>query len=161
MIRPWTRSAALTSLAALALACRPAADRQGADAATILTARTLGLAYLEENRLEDAAAEFTKLIRLAPDEPSGYANLGVVYLRLDRSQEAAREIDRAVALAPEDPDIRLLQSTAQRLTGRPDEARRTLEAALQTTPTHLKTLYALAEADTGARRREYLARLVE
>jgi len=63
-------------------------ERSAADAGTILTARTLGLAYLEENRLEDAQAEFTKLIRLAPDEPSGHANLGLVYLRLGRYQDA-------------------------------------------------------------------------
>jgi len=135
-------------------------ERSAADAGTILTARTLGLAYLEENRLEDAQAEFTKLIRLAPDEPSGHANLGLVYLRLGRYQDAAREIDRAGALAPDDPDIGLLQATVLRLTGRPGDARQMLEAALKAAPTHLKTLYALAEADSS-RRREYLARLVE
>ncbi len=163
MLRPWRRSigtAALASFAALALGCK-GRDRSAADAGTILTARTLGLAYLEENRFADAEAEFATLIRLAPDEPSGHANLGVVYLRLGRYQDAARAIDRAVALAPDDPDIRLLQATALRLTGRSSEARRTLEAALQTTPAHVKTLFALAEADSSPRRREYLARLVE
>ncbi len=118
-----------------------------ADAGTILTARTLGLAYLDENRLDEAEAEFTKLIRLAPDEPSGYANLGVVYLRLGRHQDATRSIERAVALAPDDPDIRLLLATAQRLSGRTDEAHRTLEASLKTSPRHLKTLYALQSWD--------------
>src|SRR6266511_2546082 len=114
-----------------------------ADAGAILTARTLGLAYVEDNRLEEASNEFVKLIRLAPEEPSGYANLGLVYLRLGRYAAAQREIDRAVKLAPDDPDIRLLQATAQRLGGDSNAARRTLEASLQQSPQHLKTLYAL------------------
>ncbi|HEX9705621.1 MAG TPA: FG-GAP-like repeat-containing protein [Gemmatimonadales bacterium] len=151
-----------------ALGCGEARDRSAGDAGTILTARTLGLAYLEENRLEDARAEFAKLIQLAPKEPSGHANLGVVYLRLGRYQDAARAIERAVALAPEDPDIRLLQATVLRLTDRPDEARGTLEEVLETAPANLKALYTLAdlagetpEPDARARRRQYLARLVE
>ena len=130
-IRPWTGPI----LALLVIGCGKQ-ERSAADAGTILTARTLGLAYLEENRLEDAQAEFTKLIRLAPDEPSGHANLGLVYLRLGRYQDAAREIDRAGALAPDDPDIGLLQATVLRLTGRPGDARRTLEAVLKAAPTH-------------------------
>jgi Flp pilus assembly protein TadD len=157
MLRPWTGSI----LVLLVIGCGKR-DRSAppADAGTILTARTLGLAYVEENRLEEAEEQFVKLIRLAPEEPSGHANLGLVYLRLGRYADAGRAIDRAVGLAPEDPDIRLLQATVLRLTGRPGDARRTLEAVLKTTPTHLKTLYALAEADS-TRRREYLARLVE
>ncbi len=141
MIRPWTRSI----LAVLVIGC--GTQDRGADAGTILTARTLGLAYLDENRLDEAEAEFKQLIRLAPDEPSGHANLSVVYLRLGRYQDATREIDRAVGLAPDDPDIRLLQATAQRLSGRTDEAQRTLEASLKTSPRHLKTLYALHSWD--------------
>ena len=42
-----------------------------------ITMRTLGLAYLEENKLEEAEAEFVKLTDLAPDEALGFANLGI------------------------------------------------------------------------------------
>src|SRR5439155_23963686 len=126
----------------LLLACRKQ-EQNPADAGAILTARTLGLAYIEENRLEEASNEFVKLIRLAPEEPSGYANLGLVYLRLGRYADAQRQIDRAVKLAPDDPDIRLLQATDQSLSGNTHDARRTLEASLQKSPRHLKTLYAL------------------
>ena len=126
----------------LLLGCRKQ-QQNPADAGAILTARTLGLAYIEENRLEEASNEFVKLIRLAPEEPSGYANLGLVYLRLGRYADAQRQIDRAVKLAPDDPDIRLLQATDQSLSGNTHDARRTLEASLQKSPRHLKTLYAL------------------
>ena len=140
MARPSIRAiGALAPLVALMLGCGKR-ERSPADVGTILTARTLGLAYLDENRLDEAEAEFKKLIRLAPDEPSGHANLGIVYLRLGRYQDATREIDRAVGLAPDDPDIRLLQATVQRLSGRTDAARRTVAASLQTSPRLLKTL---------------------
>src|ERR671924_1513434 len=94
---------------ALAIGCHKGREQNPANAGAILTARTLGLAYLEDNRLEEARAAFTKLIALAPDEPSGYANLGLVDLRMGRYQDAAREIKQALDLAPDDPDIRLLQ----------------------------------------------------
>src|SRR5580765_5732224 len=92
-------------------------EQSAADPGAILTARTLGLAYVEENRLPEAEEQFLKLIRLVPDEPSGHANLGLVYLRMGRYDDAQRRIDRAVALAADDPDIRLLQATALRLRG--------------------------------------------
>ncbi len=152
--------AAVAALAAFALGCHRGREQNPADAGSILTARTLGLAYLEDNRLDDAEAEFKKLIQLAPDEPSGHANLGLVDLRMGRYQDAAREINRAVELAPDDPDVRLLQATFFRLTGRPEDARRVLESASHTSPNHLKTLYALAELDS-TRRREYLGRVVD
>ncbi len=144
MVRPSHRSIGALLLLA-SLSCRPA--QTPADAGTILTARTLGLAYLDDNRLDEAEAEFKKLIQLAPGEPSGHANLGVVHMRLGRYPDALRSIDRAVRLAPDDPDIRLLQATAQRLSGDTNAARRTLEASLATAPKHLKTLYALQAWD--------------
>src|SRR5437763_9410422 len=160
MTRPLCAIPIFATLAALAFGCHRGREQNSADAGAILTARTLGLAYLEDNRLEDAEAEFTKLIQLAPDEPSGHANLGLVDLRMGRHQDATREINRAVELAPDDPDVRLLQATLFRLTGRPQDAHRVLESATHTSPNHLKTLYALAELDS-ARRREYLGRVVD
>jgi len=136
-------------------------EQTPADPGAILTARTLGLAYVEENRLPEAEEQFLKLIRLVPNEPSGHANLGLVHLRMGRYDDAQREIDRAVKLAPppDDPDIRLLQATALRLRGHSQDARHTLETSLQSSPAHLKTLYALAELDSANRER-YLQRVV-
>src|SRR2546421_74847 len=133
---------ALLPLAALMLGCK-GREQSPADAGAILTARTLGLAYLEENRLPEAEQEFAKLIRLAPDEPSGHANLGLVYLRLGRYPDADREVARAVKLAPDDPDIRLLQATVWRLSGRAADANPALEATLKANPKHLASLVEL------------------
>ena len=43
----------------------------------LMTIRTLGLAYLEEFKLEEAEEQFLRFIELAPKEKLGYANLGL------------------------------------------------------------------------------------
>jgi hypothetical protein len=141
--------------------------RPPASTREILTTRTLGLAYLEENRLEEAATEFRRLTALAPDEPLGFANLGLVSLRQANYEDAERSIRRALDLEPSDPDIRLLLAKVLELTERVADARRVLEGTLSQTPEHLKSLYALAQLSAGspdpeerARRERYLDRLV-
>ena len=49
-----------------------------------MTIKTLGLAYLEEFKLDEAEKEFLKFIDLAPKEKMGYANLGLTYLRMGK-----------------------------------------------------------------------------
>jgi cytochrome c-type biogenesis protein CcmH/NrfG len=141
--------------------------RPPASAGEILTTRTLGLAYLEENRLDEAATAFGQLTELAPDEPLGFANLGLVRLRQGDYAEAERSIRRALELDPADPDVHLLLAKVLELTDRGDEARRVLEGTLAEAPGHVKSLFALAQLSAQAtdpqdvaRRVEYLDRLV-
>lgn len=136
-------------------------------AADIITARTVGLAYLEENQLPEAEAEFLKLIDLAPDEYPGYANLGLVYLRMNRYQEAEERLDEALRLQPDDPDVQLLMSELYKATGRIDDAIGILERALTRSPGRAKILYALAQLyarrgdeEGSAKSEGYLALLV-
>ena len=160
-------AAAFVLEAVVVLAFHGCEHRPRASAQELLTTRTLGLAYLEENRLDEAAAEFQRLTEMAPDEPLGFANLGLVYLRQGDYEAAERSIRRALDLEPSDPDIRLLLAKVLELSDRPDEARQVLEGTLADTAAHLKSLYALAQlaADSPdstqrARRAEYLERLV-
>ena len=134
----------------------------------MISARTLGLAYLEENKLSEAEAEFLKLTQLAPKEALGYANLGLVYMRRDDFAKAEQQIKQAVKLDPADPEIRLIAAKIYELTNREDEAIRELENSLKNAPDHVKTLYNLAELylkrdHDEARRRgeEYLNKVVE
>ena len=155
-------------LVGLALLALSGCDRRPAVATgEILTTRTLGLAYLEENRLTEAETAFRRLTELAPDEPLGFANLGLVYLRQGSYEEAEGSIRRALDLDPSDPDVRLLLAKVLELTDRVADARPLLEGTLSNTPAHLKSLYALAQLPTDAdgpgaraRRAEYLDRLV-
>ncbi|MDZ7362797.1 MAG: FG-GAP-like repeat-containing protein [candidate division KSB1 bacterium] len=134
----------------------------------MISARTLGLAYLEENKLSEAEAEFLKLIQLAPKEALGYANLGLVYMRRDDFAKAEQQIKEAIKLDPDDPEIRLIAAKIYELTNREDEAIRELENSLKKSPDHVKSLHNLAELclkrdDDAARRRgeECLNKAVE
>ncbi|MCH7473602.1 MAG: VCBS repeat-containing protein [Gemmatimonadetes bacterium] len=159
-----SRVVRVVTLAFAVAACGEVDERTVTD---MLTTRTLGLAYLEENRLEEAEAEFFKLIELAPEEPLGYANLGLVYLRMGRYGDAEERINQALALEPGDPDDLLMLATVYNLTDRVSERRRALETALEFDPEHVRVLYNLAEVyaesdqpDSGIEE-EYRRRLVD
>ncbi|NJN24652.1 MAG: tetratricopeptide repeat protein [Cyclobacteriaceae bacterium] len=131
-----------------------------------ITIRTLGLAYLEENKLEEAETEFLKLTKLAPDEALGFANLGLVYLRMDNYTEAIKQLDKAVEIDPKDANIRLIRSKAFELNNETDKAISELEETLEFAPEEAKALYQLADLyqkkpEAGDKRLEYLARVVE
>jgi tetratricopeptide (TPR) repeat protein len=112
----------------------------------ILSHRTLGLAYLEDNNLEEAEAEFKKLVELAPNEALGYANLGIVYMRMGKYEEAEAQLIRAVEIKPDDPDIRLNLAKVYDLTNMEDASRRELEKTIEIDPEHVQSLYSLAES---------------
>ena len=157
----------LFAVSLLVAGCRREQRDPAQIATEIVTARTVGLAYLEENRLEEAEAEFAKLVDLAPNEAMGYANLGLVYLRMGRYPKAEEQLNDALSLTPDDADVLLLLAKVHELSSRPAEAIRVLEQSLVTTPDHIKSLYAVAElhrrtdadgADTL--REQYLTSLV-
>jgi tetratricopeptide (TPR) repeat protein len=110
-----------------------------------LTARTMGLAYLEENNLEEAENEFRKLIELAPREALGYANLGLVYLRMGRYNEAEEQLLHAIELNPDDLDIRLNLARVYEYLGQSEKFIRELEKSIRIDSTHIQILYAAAE----------------
>ncbi len=112
----------------------------------ILRSRTLGLAYLEENRLEEAEIEFKKLIQLAPDDALGYANLGIVYMRMGKYQEAEEQLKKAIDINPDDPDIRFNLAKVYDLANDEEASRKELEKSIEITPDHVQTLYGLAES---------------
>lgn len=107
----------------------------------IVTARTVGLAYLEENFLDEAETEFLKLIELAPKESMGYGNLGLVYLRMGKYPQAEEQVQKALSIKPHDPIIRLILSEIYDLTQREEDALEVLKKSLEQNPEHVKTLY--------------------
>ena len=161
-------TAATALLGGLVLLALPGCERRPpAPTGEILTTRTLGLAFLEENHLDEAEAQFRRLTELAPDEPLGFADLGLVYLRQAQYAKADGSIRHALRLAPTDPDVRLMLAKVLELSDSVPAARRVLEGTLKHTPTHVKSLYALAQLsansrnrEAGARRVQYLDRLV-
>ncbi|RMD89666.1 MAG: tetratricopeptide repeat protein, partial [Calditrichaeota bacterium] len=111
----------------------------------IVRHRTLGLAYLEEDKLKEAENEFKSLIKLAPGEAMAYANLGLTYMRMAKYDEAEQQVKKALKLEPGNPDIRLILAEIYDLTNRPEQAIKILEETLSSTPDHIKSLYKLAQ----------------
>lgn len=153
----------------LLAACRGAAPPPGADQArsdSALTARTWGLAYLQQQQFPRAEAEFQKVVTLAPDQALGYADLGLVYLREGRTREAEAQLQRAAALDSADSDVGLMLAEVYRLTGRESDARREIDRVLRRDSTDIRALYALAQVaarsadSTERQRREGLLRRV-
>jgi tetratricopeptide (TPR) repeat protein len=127
------------------MGCEKKPDLDPETAKQMIIHRNLGLAYLEENKLREAAAEFQALIGIAPREALGYANLGLAYLRMHELETAEKWLQEALRREPEHPDISLLLAKVYELTERESQAVRILESALQKHPHHVRTLYQLAK----------------
>ena len=114
-------------------------------AVELMTAQAMGLAYLEEFKLEEAEKEFLKFIELSPKEKLGYANLGLVYLRMGKYPEAEKQLGEAIKIDSKDPDIRLLLATVYQVNDQREKAISELNEALKFAPNHIKILYDLSE----------------
>lgn len=132
------------------------------------TARTLGLAYLEENKLAEAEEQFKLLTELAPNEAIGYANLGLVYLRKGEYKRAEEQLNKAIELNPDDADIRLNLANVYKMSNDAEKSIEVLEKNIELNPEHVQTLYSLAEKFEGSSEMNsmnqwetYLAKVVE
>src|SRR5215831_11683754 len=136
----------LVLLAGVVLAgCRNHQPAQGPPSEAVITARTLGLAYLRDGQLAQAESAFQKVIAMAPGQALGYANLGLVYLRQGRYTDAEREIKKAAGLDTASDDIALMLATVYRLTSRPGDARHEVDRVLRRSPTDARALYAVVQ----------------
>jgi len=125
--------------------CKQFKKKTPASPAELNTTKTLGLAYLEENQIEDAEAQFLKLVDLDPEEVLGYANLGLVYLRMGKYKEAEEWLIEAIEMDPNDPDIRLILAKVYEMANESDRAINELEKGIGFSPGHVKSLYSLTE----------------
>ena len=149
-------------------ACKNTAEKSKQKSTDLITIKTLGLAYLEEFKLEEAEKEFIKFIHLAPGEKLGYANLGLTYLRMGNYPEAEKQLLKAVKIDPEDADIRLILATVYQMNNERDRSISELKEALKNSPGHIKTLYDISEIYSAAsdeeskeQREYYTQKLVE
>jgi len=136
--------------------CNQNKSKNQATPEEIISAKTFGLAYLEDNQLENAETEFLKLIDFDPNGVSGYANLGLVYLRMSKYQEAEDWVKKAIEIDPKDPDVRLILAKVYELSNNSEKAIAELEEAIRFTPGHVKSLYSLTELYSSSRDKESL-----
>lgn len=152
----------------LLIGCKSREEKDAQKAKDLISARTLGLAYLEEFKLEEAEQEFLRFIDLAPKEKLGYANLGLTYLRMGKYPEAEKQLLKGIGIDPKDADIRLILSTVYKMQDNIPGAVSQLKEALKSTPGHIKVLYEITEIFAGesdsesqALRETYLRQLVD
>jgi len=82
------------------------------------------------------------LVKIADEEPLGYANLGLTYMRMSGQLLQSEEwLEKALLLAPDDPDIMFLLAKVYELTGRQPKAKTALDKILDRYPNHIRTLY--------------------
>ena len=148
--------------------CKQQKGTDAERAEEMISAKTLGLAYLEENKLEEAEAEFLKIIDLDENEVMGYANLGIVYLRMGKFEQAEEWLFKAIKMRPEDPDVRLILAKVYEMGGNPEKAVEELEKIMEFSPGHVKSLYNLTELyasmqgeEALGKRKQYTTELVE
>ena len=135
--------------ASLALSAIIGCKSERASPEDLLRARSLGLGYLERNRLPEAEQQFKLIVAGAPKDPFGYANLGLTYLQAGRLAEAEQQVRRARDLDPASADVGRMLAKVYALTNRRTEARTTLEQFARTQPRDAKVLYALAKLDSA------------
>jgi len=150
------------------ISCKDSPEKEKQKAVDLATTKSLGLAFLEEFKLDEAEKSFLKFIKLAPNEKLGYANLGLTYLRMGKFTEAEKQLDKAIKIDQKDPDIRLILATVYQMSDKRDKAIIQLKEALSSDPGHLRCLYALTELfsggnDTASLREheKYMMQLVE
>lgn len=135
-----------------------------ADAGSAISARTMGLVYLQTDLLDSAEIQFRKVIAIAPREPVGYADLGLTYLRAGRLQEAESQALRAQSLDTASAETGLLLARIYMSQGRTADARAllaTLAARVDAAPAALYALAQMDSATTGATPRvELLQRIL-
>lgn len=151
-----------TVLAGLLASCGPSAEEKKEISKDVFINTILGLGYLEDNDLEVAEIAFLRVIELAPDESTGYANLGLVYLRMGRGEDAEKQLLKAIDLEDDKPDIRLTLAKTYEINQQQDKAIEQLRYILEIDPNHVKTLYELTRQylhQDDPDRTEYLQRL--
>jgi tetratricopeptide (TPR) repeat protein len=105
---------------------------------------SLGRAFEQEQRLEEAVAEFREALRLAPDHTEAHYNLGTTAYSLGRIDEAIRHYEDALRTNPDYAKAHNNLAAALVREGRFDEAIRHLSETLRIDPYHANAHFNLA-----------------
>ena len=106
----------------------------------------LGIALADAGRSEDALAEFSEAVKLAPDQAAPHYNKGRVLGQLHRYAEALPELQRTCVLDPASPDAWYRVGIARRELKQYNEAVTALQKALQLAPENADASYLLGQS---------------
>lgn len=110
--------------------------------------KNLGIAYLEQEKTDDAARMFRDVIALAPDEALGYANLGATFLRRSQIDSALVWLEAAARIVPGDSHVMFLIAEAHTAAGQWDAALDILDRAVAASPNDVRVRFARFKAAT-------------
>jgi tetratricopeptide (TPR) repeat protein len=106
----------------------------------------LGIAYFDQDRLDEAIKEYKEAIKLNPEYLQAYSNLGLAYLNLGMFDTAIKEFKAALKLKPDNPMVYKAYNNlgnAYFELGRFDSAIENYMAALRLKPGSSKLYYNL------------------
>ncbi len=94
----------------------------------------LGDLYFERAEFFQAAQEYEKVIKLAPDDIDSYNDLGLSYFYIGRSEDAIGSFNKGIEKDPSFQRIWLSLGFVQASNGNMDEARKALGKAIEIDP---------------------------
>ncbi len=126
----------------------------GATVSQVSVHFALGYAYMQVNRLQEAAAEFEKALQLLPVADGALFALAVIASKRGDDEQAVEHCRRALAIDPRSAAAHQQLGISQLRLGHTDAAIRSLEAALAIDGSDAKAHGRLATAYAAAGRRD-------
>lgn len=114
----------------------------------------LGSLYWKQIRYDDAAREFTEILKRQPNEPRASFNLGDIYLTIGDAAKAVPLLEIAVKHFPDEFDTRFALGRAYLLSNKFQTAIEQLESAIRLRPEIAEGFYQLGFALQKSGRRE-------
>ncbi len=108
-----------------------------------LRLRNAGYAELENEQPGKAQEHFEQLVRVAPKDPLGHANLAIALLRQQNFEPALARIGEALKLAPDEPSLLAIEAEIRHWSGDDAAALEVLRKAARLAPNDVETQYAL------------------
>ncbi len=140
---------------------------EGVDAnAVVIARRAIGLCYYATQRFEQAEAAYRQLLEINPDDYEVLNNLAYMLVsERDKAEEGLELAEKAAELTQDYPQAGILDTLglAQLRTGRFDEARKTLEGALEVkdiAPLHLHLAEVYQQLDLPTKARQSLQQAI-
>jgi predicted O-linked N-acetylglucosamine transferase (SPINDLY family) len=106
----------------------------------------LGMVYIMQKRLPEAAASFQEAVRLQPNYATAHNNLGNVFRELGRPAEGAASLEEAVRIAPGYAEAHYNLGLCLQAQGRPGDALAGFRRAARLKPNYADAHFQLALA---------------
>lgn len=108
----------------------------------------VGLMFLKQDQVDNAAIEFRKALALDPDYAEARDSLGLIYLKRGQLNEAAKELQSAISIEPRFGGAHINLGIVYGREGKINDAEREFQIALKIDPDDTEALNNLAALHT-------------